>query len=175
MGTPVLNFRNIKRLLSNRGQSIVEISLITPLVLVALYIPTDFGIAYYTAHLTQNAVREATRIAVSTKDPFDSTAGSAIASEAMSRIPARLNSVTVTVQYFGPASATCMQTVSVTAQGTYFYFFYQFLRMLGFPAPDAMTTPPIIRTTQMRYEFQPVTNLTPSCVSPTLTSTASRA
>jgi Flp pilus assembly protein TadG len=165
MGTPVLNFSAVIRCLGRKGQSLVEIGLITPLALVALYIPTDFGVAYYTAHLTQNAVREATRIAVSTKDPFDNTAGTAIANEALNRLPARLRSVTVTVRYFGPAWATCMQTVSVSATGTYYYFFYQFLRMIGFPAPDVMNTPPITRTTEMRYEFQPVTNLAPKCSS----------
>src|SRR5947207_8826988 len=49
------------RLLNNRGQSIVEIALITPLLLAVLYVAFDFGIAYFTAHYTQNAVREAAR------------------------------------------------------------------------------------------------------------------
>ena len=61
------------------GQSIVEIGLVTPFLLIALYVPIDFGIAYYTAQLTQNAVREAARIAVSTKDPFDNAAANDIA------------------------------------------------------------------------------------------------
>jgi Flp pilus assembly protein TadG len=45
-----------------KGQSVVELALITSLLLVALYIPADFGIAFLTAHLVQNAVREGTRI-----------------------------------------------------------------------------------------------------------------
>ena len=44
------------------GQSVVELALITPLVLIALYIPADFGVAFLTAHLAQNAVREGARI-----------------------------------------------------------------------------------------------------------------
>ena len=138
----------------------MEIGLVTPFLLIALYVPTDFGIAYYTAQLTQNAVREAARIGVSTKDPFDGNAATAIANEAMSRIPARLQSVTVTVNYFGPGVAGCMQTVSVTAQGSYNYFFYQVLRLIGATVPD---TAQISRTSQMRYEFQPVTNSMPAC------------
>lgn len=159
------------RFLGRAGQSIVEIGLITPLLLIALYIPVDFGIAYYTAHLTQNAVREAARLGVSTKDPFDSPAGTAIADEALNRIPARLKSVTVTVLYFGPASASCMQSLTVTAQGNYDYFFYQLLRLLGATVPNSA---PISRTSRMRYEFQPVTNSTPVCGTASLTATAIR-
>jgi Flp pilus assembly protein TadG len=135
------------------GQSIVEISLITPLVLVALYIPADFGIAFYTAHLTQNAVREAARIGVSTKDPFN--AGE-VADEAFTRLPSRLSSPTVTVRFFG--GSNCMQNVSVTAQGSYTYFFYQMMRLLGVSVPN---TTSIMRTSQMRYEFQPYTYSNP--------------
>src|SRR5438874_8275299 len=45
-----------------RGQSLIEIALITPLLLIALYVPMDFGIGLFMAHLTQNAVREGARI-----------------------------------------------------------------------------------------------------------------
>src|SRR6516165_824936 len=45
-----------------KGQSIIEISLITPLLLIALYIPADFGVAFYLGNLTQNAAREGARI-----------------------------------------------------------------------------------------------------------------
>lgn len=161
----------IRKILGRKGQSIVEISLIAPLLLVALYVPADFGIAMFTAHLTQNAVREAARIAVSTKDPFDSNAGSAIANEALGRIPPRLTSVTVTVNYYGPAAATCMQSVEVRAQGSYNYFFYQLMRMFGATVPPSV---PMTRTSRMRYEFQPVTNSTPMCSTTSQTSTASR-
>ena len=154
------------------GQSMVEMALITPLVLIALYIPADFGIAYYAAHLTQNAVREAARIGVSTKDPFNSAAATAVANEAMTRVPLRLKSVTVTVSYFGPATATCLQSVSVSAQGSYNYFFYQILRLLGVTAPNSAI---IARTSRMRYEFQPITNSTPECNTASLSLTATRA
>jgi Flp pilus assembly protein TadG len=46
-----------------KGQSIVELTLITPLLLIALYIPFDFGVAFFAGNLTQNAVREVARIA----------------------------------------------------------------------------------------------------------------
>jgi Flp pilus assembly protein TadG len=135
--------------------------LIAPLLLVALYIPADFGIAMFTAHLTQNAVREAARIGVSTQTVFDNPAATAVANEALSRLPKRLSGAAVTVNYYGPATATCMQSVEVTATGTYNYFFYQLMRMFGANVPN---TVPLTRTSRMRYEFQPVTNSTPMCV-----------
>jgi Flp pilus assembly protein TadG len=161
-----------RRLVDRSGQSIVEIGLVTPFLLIALYVPIDFGIAYYTAQLTQNAVREAARIGVSTKDPFDNAAADNIAVQARDRLPLRLKQVTVTVEYFGPASATCMQSVSVTAVGSYDYFFYQVLRLVG---ATLLPTAQITRVSQMRYEFQPVTNSTPACgPTPSLTGTAIR-
>src|SRR5258705_10680785 len=51
-----------KILLNTTGQSIIEIAMTTPLLLVALYVAMDFGILFFTAHYTQNAVREAARI-----------------------------------------------------------------------------------------------------------------
>ena len=80
-----------RQFLDRSGQSIVEIGLVTPFLLIALYVPIDFGIAYYTAQLTQNAVREAARIGVSTKDPFNANAATAIANEASEQITARLS------------------------------------------------------------------------------------
>jgi hypothetical protein len=137
-----------------RGQSIVEITLITPLLLVALYIPADFGIGLLTAHLTQNAVREAARIAVSTKDPFNTTAADDVGDIALDSLPTRLSSPMVTVTYYGTGT-NCLRSVEVEAEGTYNFFLYQLVELIGFPAPDSTT---IRRATKMRYQFQPVTN-----------------
>lgn len=161
----MLNHAWSKKYLSQSGQSIVEISLITPILLAALYVPVDFGIAMYTAHLTQNAVREATRIAVSdpAKNPFNSAASTATRNEALGRLPARLRSPTVTVNYYGPATATCLQSVEVIATGTYDYFLYQLMHLVGVPVGD---TALITRSSRMWYQFQPVTNATPACSVP---------
>jgi Flp pilus assembly protein TadG len=145
----------VKRLINRTGQSIVEISLITPLLLVALYIPFDFGMGLFTAHLTQNAVREAARIGVSNKaPPFNSAAATSVANEAVSRLPTMLASRTVTVNYYG-GQPDCMEIVQVTATGTYNYFLYQLLRMWGFAVNDSIS---LTRATRMRYEFQPATS-----------------
>jgi hypothetical protein len=132
-------------------------TLITPLLLVALYIPADFGIGLLTAHLTQNAVREAARIGVSTKDPFNSTAADDVGDIAFDNLPTRLSSPTVTVTYYGAGAVNCLRSVEVEAEGEYNFFFYQLLQLMGFPAPDSTT---ISRATRMRYQFQPVTNST---------------
>ena len=151
--------------LNSVGQSIVEISLVTPLVLIALYIPADFGIAMFTAHLTQNAVREAARIGVSAKTPFTGTSASEIRTEALNRMPNRLSSKAATVTYYADGPANCAQFVEVIGQGNYDYFFYRMMGLFGFNVPSSRQ---ITRTARMRYEFQPTTHHTP-CTDPTET------
>ena len=67
----------------SKGQSIVEFTLLTPLMLAALYIPADFGIAFFTAHLVQNATREAARIGT-VMNPFIQIT---VENEATNRLP----------------------------------------------------------------------------------------
>jgi hypothetical protein len=50
------------KLYDQTGQSIIEITLITPLLLAALYVPVDFGISFFIGNLTQVAVREGARV-----------------------------------------------------------------------------------------------------------------
>jgi Flp pilus assembly protein TadG len=138
---------------NRKGQSIVELALITPLLLVALYVPADFGIAFFTAHLTQNAVREAARIGAS-KDPFVNTD---IQNEALSRMPAGLTSPTATATLHTGA-AGCAQFVEVVGRGDYTYGLYKVMRLFGFTVPNNVQ---ITRSAWMRYEFQPATNDTP--------------
>jgi Flp pilus assembly protein TadG len=155
----------LSKSLDRKGQSIVEISLITPLLLIALYVPADFAIAYLTAHLTQNAVRDAARIGAASKNPFDAAAGTAIRIEALNRMPARLSSKAATVKYF--SGANCTQFVEVTGQGNYDYFFYKIMRLVGATVPDATT---ITRISRMRYEYQPDGNNDTLCATATITS-----
>jgi Flp pilus assembly protein TadG len=154
----------LSRILNRKGQSIVEISLITPLLLVALYVPADFGIAFLTAHLTQNAVREAARLGAA-KDPFDTAASTAIKSDALSRLPVGLSSKSVTVTYWSEP-AGCARFVQVVGGGTYNYFLYQLVNLFGFDVND---TVPISRTARMRHASQPSTYDT-LCTTATVTS-----
>jgi Flp pilus assembly protein TadG len=149
-----------------KGQSVVELALITPLVLVALYIPADFGVAFLTAHLAQNAVREGARIGsgLTSGDPnkpIDSGQETTIKDAVLARLPQRLTSPSVNVKfYFSGAAATCMQVVEVTATGTYDYGLYRLMGLIGVTVPASET---ISRTTQMRYNYQRPENNAPIC------------
>jgi Flp pilus assembly protein TadG len=143
-----------------RGQSIVEISLMTPLLLIALYIPADFGLAFYMANLTQSAAREGARIGsglpksgTAPNLTFTSTQANTVKTEVFNRLPDYLTNKTVTVTFY--TGTACMEFIEVTAQGEYDFFFYQLLRLFGSTAPDAVT---ISRTTQIRYNYQQYKN-----------------
>ena len=157
----------LPKFLNRKGQSIVEMALITPLLLVALYVPADFGVAFSVAHLTQNAVRESARIAAST-DPFTTAASTVIKNDALSRIPAWFGgSKTATVTYHADGAADCARFVQVTGGGTYNYFLYQLIRLFGLSAPNNQS---IIRTARMRFAAQPATYHAPCNEAPTITS-----
>jgi Flp pilus assembly protein TadG len=161
----------MRSLFNCKGQSIVEIVLVTPLILVALYVPVDFGITIFTGHLTQNAVRDGARIASST-DLMTSAKATNLATQVYNNLPQRLVTGSpatkqVTVNYYGPGAANCARFVEVQAQGTYDFFLYRLIGLLGFPPPDPIA---ISRTTRMPYEFQPSTN-TGLCTAVTNTGT----
>ena len=144
----------MRLLFCRKGQSIVEISLITPLLLAALYVPVDFGIMIFTGHLTQNAVRDGARIAATT-DLLDNTLAGNLATQFNSNVPQRLTSKQVTVNYYANGAANCAQYVEVIAQGNYNLFWYRLMALLRAAPPSLIN---ITRTTQMRYEHQPDTN-----------------
>ena len=143
-----------------RGQALVEIALITPLLLIALYIPVDFGIAFYMGNLTQNAAREGARIGSGLSKSgtvpnliFSSTQADTVKTAVFDRLPGVLTNKNVTVKFYN--GAACMEFIEVTAQGDYNFFLYQLMRLLGGTAPDSIT---ISRTTQIRYNYQQFTN-----------------
>jgi Flp pilus assembly protein TadG len=143
-----------------RGQSLVEIALVTPLLLIALYIPFDFGVAFFMGHLTQNAAREGARIGSGLQKTgtapnyvFDSSQAATVKTEVLNRMPNFLTNKNVTVKFYDGAS--CMQFIEVTAQGQYNYFLYQVMRLFGGTVPNSV---PLSRTTQLRYVYQPYTN-----------------
>jgi len=142
-----------KKLSNCRGQSLVEIALITPLLLIALYIPIDLGFLFFTAHLTQNAVREGARIGAADASlasdscimPCSGETG--VLKAVRDRMPKYLTGATVSVTLSGSPGATCMRAVTVSATGTYPF---GFARLIGMTTPISIT-----RTTEIRYELQP--------------------
>jgi Flp pilus assembly protein TadG len=149
---------------NQRGQSLVEIALITPLLLIALYIPMDFGIGLFMAHLTQNAAREGARIGTGLQKTgggtppftFSSLEANTVKAAVNSRMPALLSSKSVTVNFYDGTG--CMEFIEVTAQGRYNFFLYQLMNMFGGTVPNNVI---ISRTSQMRYNYQPSANMDP--------------
>jgi Flp pilus assembly protein TadG len=154
---------------NQRGQGIVEISLITPLLLIALYIPVDFGVSFFMGNLIQTAAREGARIGSglqkSGKDAlslsFSLAEATTVKTEVISRLPAYLTDKKVTVTFY--TGTACMEFVEVKAQGQYKFFMYQLMRLFGGDAPNTLT---ISRTTQMHYKYQPYIN-DDFCTTPT--------
>jgi len=142
---------------------------ITPLLLIALMIPADFGIALFTANLAQSAAREGARIGAELQKTggsapnfsFTTTEAATVKNAVFSRLPAMLTSKSVNVKFYEGSAPTCVEYVQVTAQGSYNFFFYQLLRIFGLSAPNSTV---ISRTTQMRYTYQPFDNTT-ACTS----------
>ena len=172
-----------KLLLNREGQSIVEIALVTPLLLAALYVAFDFGFALFTSHLAQNAVREATRIGAvlpdwcqnptkcdthpvgksvtSTSDtcPIASPVpnNKQVIKEACDRMPALLTGANVTVTLTGKLGDACRRMITVKASGSYSYGLYNLIGLVAAPLSGGAKTLSINRSAQARYELQPVT------------------
>lgn len=154
----------MQMLTSRQGQSVVELSLMAPLLLVALYIPADFGIAFLTAHLVQNAVREGARVAshlpecgsggstcMTNRSNTVCSSTDPVVQAVCTRLPQRLENPLVSINL--SAGPPCARSVNVQVTGQYSYFFYQLVRILGMSAPNNVT---LTRTTAMRYELQPI-------------------
>ncbi|TMA95467.1 MAG: pilus assembly protein [Deltaproteobacteria bacterium] len=144
----------MRSLLNCKGQSIVEITLMTPIILVALYVPFDFGMAIIAGHLTQNAVRDGARVASATNPMSNAQAGN-VAQSVYNILPPSLVSKSVNVTHYATGGTECAQNVEVTAQGGYNFFFYRLMALLGVSTPSQRT---ITRTTKMWYNFQPDQN-----------------
>jgi len=141
---------------NNKGQQLVEFSLVFVFLLVIAWIPADFGIAFYTGQLALNASREGARIGAVT-NPFNIDD---VKTETCKRLPRALlvdaatncapyarAKVTVTP----PAGTACNQQLSVTVEGKYNFFFYRFLNLMGVSVDPGVD---IKHTTKVRWEHQ---------------------
>jgi Flp pilus assembly protein TadG len=147
---------------NTNGQAVVEFTLVFVLLLVIAWIPADFGLAFFSSQLAANASREGARIGAA--DPGYSTqvgnctlpacfslADGTVLKETANRLSsALLPGATITVDPLsGP---TCNQSVQVRVEGTYNFFFYQLLHLMGFTTD--LNTQSITRETSMRWEHQ---------------------
>ena len=146
----------------SKGQAMVEFILVFILFIIVAWIPADYGLAFYTSQIAQNAAREGARIAAADLNlaPGNNTCSMPacysfgnIFNETAARLPAALlTGASITVQYPSAGSAgTCNQRVLGRVQGQYNFFFYRVLRLLGASVPDSVT---VDRSTEMRWEHQ---------------------
>jgi len=140
-----------------RGQAMVEFTLIFILLLVVAWIPADFGLAFYTGQIAQNAAREGARIAAadrtltpgSTKCQMPCSGATGILKATADRMSsALLPGAWVTLTVGNETDCTAKVTVNIT--GRYNFSFYYVLRLLGF----TINPPDIRRETSMRWEHQ---------------------
>ena len=152
---------NLTGFISSSGQAVVEFTLVFLLLLVIAWIPADFGLAFFTAQLAQNASREAARIAAADPNlvsgscsmPCSSAPGGTALRAAADRMsPALLPGALISVTLEPPAGGNCNRLVEVSVSGEYNYFFYHLLRAMGNTTPDTLN---IVRSTSMRWEHQP--------------------
>jgi Flp pilus assembly protein TadG len=145
-----------------RGQTLVEFTLVFILLLVLAWIPTDFGLAFYTGQLAQNAAREGARIAAVDPDLPSQTgtctlpcagqsADSVLGATAVRLSSALTPGAVITVTY--PVGGTaCNQMVRVQVAGNYNFFFYRLMSSMGASVNPIVN---INRATEMRWEHQP--------------------
>jgi Flp pilus assembly protein TadG len=148
----------------NKGQAMVEFTLCFILLLVVAWIPADFGLAFYSGQLASNAAREGARIG-SAATPFNVND---VVAETCRRLPSALlsdpgaalgtscaafSNSNARVQVIAPpGTASCNDAVTVTVSGTYNFFFYRILYLMGISSD--LNSKLITRQTSMRWEHQ---------------------
>lgn len=150
----------------NKGQAVVEFTLVAILLLVIIWIPADFGLAFMTGQLASNAAREGARIGSATPKPFDASFVADVRTETCRRLQSALlsepsggsgtkcssfSNAKVDVQLL-PGVGSCNDMVRITVSGNYNFFFYQLLHLMG--VTGNLNSETITRTTSMRWEHQ---------------------
>lgn len=144
----------------NKGHALVEFTLAFILLLIVAWIPADFGLAFYTGQLAQNASREGARIAAAdtalvnascTMPCSSAVAGTPLKAAADRLSSALLPGATINIALDPPAGALCNRLVTVTITGPYNFFFYSVLRLMGGNVQNPVL---ITRQTSMRWEHQ---------------------
>ena len=129
---------------NSRGQSVVEMTLMLPFLLILVGGATDWGLAFLASNVVQNAAREGARLAATLQnleadDP-----------RVLDAIDANIPDVglfsSITRTNAAPTGAACEQAVTVQVSVNYSF---TFLRLIGLKDPI-----PIEHSTTMRYERQ---------------------
>lgn len=160
MSSPLLGRNALSLLARSSGQALVEFTFTFLILLIVAWIPADFGLAFYTGQLAQNAAREGARIAAAERALVSGTTsctmpactGNIFAETAARISSALLPGATITLQLDPDTGTTCNRMVTVTVSGTYKFVFYQLLRWMG--VTGNLNNTPITRQTRMRWEPQ---------------------
>ena len=148
---------------NEEGQALIEFTLVFVLFLVIAWIPADFGLAFLTGQLAQNASREGARIAAADPNlvstpltgsctlPCSEVPGSPLQEAAERLSSALLPGAKITLTYPIKGGVACNEQLRLEIDGDYNFFFYQVLNLMG-ASVDPST--PIQRTTEMRWEHQ---------------------
>ena len=148
---------------SKRGQSIVELTLITPLLLAALMVAVDFGIAFHVGNVVSTAARDGARIGselektggTATEPDYAIAQAQKIRDYVQARLPDYLTSRQIAVTFYeddpGVGPPPCAESVQVRISGNYPFTLYRIMRFFGFTV-NASTL--LARETRMRYNYQ---------------------
>jgi Flp pilus assembly protein TadG len=158
--SPLPGRNALKRLTQSSGQALVEFTFTFLILLVVAWIPADFGLAFYTGQIAQNAAREGARIAATERSLISGTTsctmpsctGNIFAETAGRLSSALLPAATITLRLDPDTGTNCNRMVTVTVSGTYNFVFYQFLHWMGISGN--LNNKPITRQTRMRWEHQ---------------------
>jgi hypothetical protein len=145
----------------DKGQSLVEIALITPLVLAALMVVVDFGIAFYMGNLIAVAARDGARIGSQleksnkTDGDFEVADADIVRNKIQARIPRYLTGRQVIVTFYEDDAPVgpwpCSESIEVQVRGNYPFTLYRLMNFLGANVPTSQT---LTRSTRMRYNYQ---------------------
>ena len=146
---------------NNRGQAVVEFTLVFLLLVIVAWIPADFGLAFFTGQLAQNAAREGARIGAADPGVASQVGNCTVlvdcfslnATTVLYRTALRVSTALMpdTALALSMTGAGCNQMVQMQVTGTYNFFFYRLLNLFG---ANVGRSTPITRTTAMRWEHQ---------------------
>jgi len=148
----------------DKGQSFVELALITPLLLAALMVAVDFGVAYYIGNLIAVAAREGARVGseleksdrIDPANPNFALADAAIVRDKVQNVfPKYLTSRQIIITFYeddpGGGSPACSESIDVRVTGNYNFSLYRLMNFLGASVPTSRT---FTRSTRIRYKYQ---------------------
>ncbi len=134
----------------NKGQTLVEVTLIIPLLIVLVGAAVDWGLVFFASHVVQDAVREGARLAVTQNTPVSSATVRTEVKRIMPDTPlfaAFRTNANIQVTCIAPVgTAPPFLRVRISNNGNGIPVRFYFMRIIG------LTSASILRETTMKYE-----------------------